>query len=109
MTREHYQKSIESQIERVRSTLTIKNKEYAPEDDPLHNFKASAAAAQTTPEHAAFMFMLKHFTSVADMIKHGNPKDYSFDLWKEKLGDMKNYLFLIEAIIEEKVNESIDV
>ena len=46
------------------------------------------------------MFMLKHFTSVTDMIKHGNPKDYSFDLWKEKLGDMKNYLFLIEAIIE---------
>lgn len=100
MTSEEFSKSVESQIKRIEESLVKKNKEYANTKPPLHNFHESAKASRTTPKIAAFMFMIKHFTSITDMIQSGD--DYPMEVWKEKLGDMKNYLILIECLVEEE-------
>ena len=47
--------------------------------------------------------MVKHLTSITDMLQSGN--DYPMKLWEEKLGDAKNYLFLIECLVQEEKNE----
>mgnify|MGYP001031495371 CR=1 FL=1 len=105
MTSEEFNKSIEEQIKRIEDSLVKKNKEYADSQPPLHNFHESAKASRTTPIVSAYMFMIKHFTSITDMIQ--SSKDYPMELWKEKLGDMKNYLILIECLVEEeKANKS---
>lgn len=100
MTREEYNKSIEAQLKRVKETLIKKNKEYSTDNSPLHNFHQSAKLLRTTPKESAFAFMVKHLTSITDMLQSGN--DYPMELWEEKLGDAKNYLFLIECLVEEE-------
>lgn len=49
------------------------------------------------------LFMVKHLTSITDMLQGDN--DYPMELWEEKLGDAKNYLFLIECLVQEEKNE----
>ena len=49
--------------------------------------------------------MVKHLTSITDMLQ--SDIDYPMELWEEKLGDAKNYLFLIECLVQEEKNEKI--
>lgn len=103
MTREEYNKSIEAQLKRVKETLIKKNKEYSTDNSPLHNFHQSAKLLRTTPKECALAFMVKHLTSIIDMTQ--SDIDYPMELWREKLGDAKNYMILIECLVEEEKNE----
>ncbi len=75
----------------------MKAKEYASDEDRLHNFKVAAAFNSQTPEQACWGFLTKHLVSLADMVASG--KEYNFGAWDEKIGDALNYLFLLDAII----------
>lgn len=44
--------------------------------------------------------MVKHLTSIIDMTQ--SDTDYPMELWREKLGDAKNYMFLIECLVQEE-------
>ena len=44
--------------------------------------------------------MVKHLTSIIDMTQ--SDIDYPMELWREKLGDAKNYMILIECLVEEE-------
>ena len=101
LTKEQFNEIIESRIEKIKATLYQKNKEYARNDKPLHNFYKAARIADTTPENALFGFMLKHYVSITDMVE--NSSDYSKELWQEKIGDMINYLILLEAMVTEEI------
>lgn len=105
MTREEYNKSIEAQLKRVKETLIKKNKEYSTDNSPLHNFHQSAKILRVSPKECALAFMVKHLTSIIDMTQ--SDIDYPIELWEEKLGDAKNYLFLIECLVQEEKNEKV--
>lgn len=105
LSREEFNKSVQLQLNRIDSTLTKKNTEYATDDFPLHNFYESAKLLRSTPKEAAFAFMVKHLTSITDMVQSNNV--YPLELWQEKLGDAKNYLVLIECLIEEELDSKI--
>ena len=105
MTREEYNKSIEAQLKRVKETLIKKNKEYSTDSSPLHNFHQSAKILRVSPKESAFAFMVKHLTSITDMLQ--SDIDYPMELWREKLGDAKNYMILIECLVEEEKNEEV--
>lgn len=105
MTREEYNKSIEAQLKRVKETLIKKNKEYSTDSSPLHNFHESAKLLRTTPKKCALAFVAKHLTSIIDMTQ--SDIDHPIELWEEKLGDAKNYLFLIECLVQEEKNEKV--
>lgn len=100
MTREEYNKLIEAQLKRVKETLIKKSKEYSTDNLPLHNFHQSAKILRVSPKESAFAFMVKHLTSITDMLQ--SDTDYPMELWEEKLGDAKNYLFLIECLVQEE-------
>lgn len=105
MTREEYNKSIEAQLKRVKETLIKKNKEYSTDSSPLHNFHQSAKILRVSPKECALAFMVKHLTSIIDMTQ--SDIDYPMELWREKLGDAKNYMILIECLVQEEKNEKI--
>lgn len=105
MTREEYNKSIEAQLKRVKETLIKKNKEYSTDNSPLHNFHQSAKILRVSPKECALAFMVKHLTSIIDMTQ--SDIDYPMELWREKLGDAKNYMILIECLVEEEKNEQV--
>ena len=81
-------------------TLTAKAKEYAADNDRLHNFKVAAAVQGISPLAALAGMMAKHTVSVYDMI--ANEADYTMDLWEEKIKDSINYLFLLWALLHEE-------
>lgn len=98
MTAIEFERIFEEQVERSRSVLISKAKEYATEDR-LHNFKAAAALEGKTPEQALAGMMAKHTVSVYDMAESGLA--YPIELWQEKITDHINYLFLLNAIVRE--------
>ena len=93
-----FERLFEDQVNRSRSILVSKAKEYATEDR-LHNFKVAAALEGKTPEQALAGMMAKHTVSVYDMAESGQP--YPIELWQEKITDHINYLFLLNAIVRE--------
>ena len=99
MKTEDFNKIVEGQIEKVRSVLVKKADEYNLEEDRLGFFKRSAAFAQETPEQALYGFLLKHLQSITDMVQSG--KEYSKELWQEKITDAMNYLVLLLGLLED--------
>ena len=100
MTPERFNMLVLEQVEAIQTVLTSKAKEYAADDDRLHNFKVAAAFAGTRPAEECWGFARKHLVSIMDMVKSG--KDYPQELWSEKLGDAVNYLILLKACVEDQ-------
>lgn len=98
--KEIYDKSIENTLERCRQTLIKKNQEYAPEFDPLNNFKEGAEVSGLTEEQVLFMYMTKHLVSIRDIVFGKVPANR--ELIREKTGDIINYLVLYNAILDER-------
>lgn len=100
MNSEWFEKVIKGQIKTCEDVLIGKAKEYATDDDRLHNFKNAAGMMSCDPKEALAGMMAKHTISVYDMCRSG--KDYPIELWNEKITDHINYLLLLKAIIEEE-------
>ncbi|MGD1831013.1 MAG: hypothetical protein ACPKM1_15740 [Spirochaetaceae bacterium] len=90
---------VHRRILQIQSTLTTKGKEYG-QKDRLHNFKVAARIDEVEPEVAAWGMAKKHLVSVMDMIEGRQIPTRS--MIDEKVGDMINYLILIEALLNEK-------
>lgn len=92
-----FEQIFEAQVEQSRAVLVAKAKEYANDDDRLHNFKLASHLIGGTPEQALWAFDVKHIISLRDMILSG--KEFPEEVWLEKLGDYINYGFLLRALI----------
>lgn len=95
---------IEEQIEKCKEVLIGKAKEYAQDDDRLHNFKNAAGMMGCDPKEALAGMMAKHTISVYDMCRDG--KDHTLVMWNEKITDHINYLLLLKAIVMEEKKKS---
>jgi hypothetical protein len=92
-------------VKEIYQRLDAKNKEYASNDDKLHNFKRAALIDGITSIEALRGMELKHLTSLRDMLdglKEG--KTYPLIVWWEKTIDEINYLILLYALLVEKYN-----
>ena len=104
MKQDQFDLILKSRLESIKNVLGGKAQEYAINDDRLHNFKVAARIAGNTPREALWGMAMKHLVCVDDMIKgHTTPTPY---LINEKLGDMINYLVLLEAVLIEQIWES---
>lgn len=99
MNSEWFEKVIKEQIKTCEDVLIGKAKEYATDDDRLHNFKNAAGMMSCDPKEALAGMMAKHTISVYDMCRSG--KNYPIELWNEKITDHINYLLLLKAVVEE--------
>jgi len=100
LTREEFESISEQFIEEMKRKLIVKNREYAPAHEPLHNFYKSAEILRCTPKEAALAFATKHITSVIDLCKADCPN--LNEMWLEKLSDLAVYCALIyNMAIEE--------
>jgi hypothetical protein len=89
-------------------TLVAKGREYAPDEDKLHNFKIAAQSQGITPRQALAGMMAKHTVSIFDMCR--SEELYTPEQWDEKITDHINYLILLKAlVVEEGVNATADV
>jgi len=90
---------LENRLLKISGVLGQKAKEYALGGDRLHNFKTAAALLQTTQAKALWGIAAKHLVSVADLVEGRLPPTEYFV--NEKIGDLINYLILLEAVLLE--------
>lgn len=105
MTQSEFNVIFERQIRKCSDTLQKKSKEYTDSGpDRLSAFKTAASLQNCSPEEALAGMMAKHIVSLYDMCFAEN-KTFELDIWREKITDSLNYLFLLNALVQE-VNHS---
>lgn len=105
MTTEKFEEILNSRIEKIKETLLVKAKEYARNDDMLHNFRKSARRLNTNMADVLWRgFCEKHLVSLDDIILDlSNGIFPSKDKIDEKLGDVIVYSLLLEAVFIEMI------
>lgn len=100
METKQFDSIVDHRIAQIKRTLSYKAKEYAFDNDRLWNFKQAAKLSNSTQHQALWGIALKHLVSVVDLIEGRLPPEPA--LINEKVGDMINYLILLEATLLEK-------
>lgn len=98
MKLDRFEGILDAQVQRVRDVLVAKRAEYA-DHDVLANFKKSAHMRSVGLPQAVAGMMVKHTTSIYDMVESGQP--FTMEKWDEKLTDHINYLILLKACLIE--------
>lgn len=100
MTSEQFMIEVENSHNRSKKLLIKKAIEYSPGDeDRLEQFHRAGWAQMITSASALIGMATKHFTSIADMAKH--PEDFPLKKWNEKLTDLRNYTYLLDALVRD--------
>ena len=82
--------------------LSSKNKEYANENDRLHNFKCNAEYVGLSPDKVGMILLMKNLTALKDGIMDN--REMSIEFIDEKLIDTICYLSLLRGLlIEDKI------
>ncbi len=103
LTEEEFESFFKKRIEKCKATLLKKSEEYSAENDKMRNFNVVARMMNMTPQQVAFMFMMKHFESVYEIVM--NEKEVTLEMWDEKMGDLMNYFFLIDAMMQKELED----
>lgn len=96
---EKYNELVNSLMNDCKTVLLKKRMEYAT-DDIFHNFNTAAALQGITPQQALIGMMDKHVISVHDLVNnHADGQKIDLELWKEKIVDNINYLYILWAMV----------
>jgi hypothetical protein len=101
MTPKEFDKLTTARIEKIKEILLHKSIEYSHNGDRLWNFKLASNMNSNTPEEALWGMAMKHLVSVDDLVKKRLKS--TVPMIDEKIGDLINYLILLEAILKEKI------
>lgn len=103
MTNEFADNIVNERLEKIKSTLLIKAKEYVRDADRMHNFNVGAKIENKSREEILHGFNLKHLISYFDMMNDISENNYPTDEYvDEKIGDIINYMILLEMSIKER-------
>lgn len=97
MTNEEFQLHLRDAFLRSQRLLMKKEKEYSEGQDRLDQFKKVGAMNNIEPTEALWGMVSKHITSIATMVK--SPTMYNLKQWREKVTDLRNYTFLLDALL----------
>lgn len=78
-----------------------KGGEYAGDEDALGNFKVIGGMSGKTPLDVWFVYMAKHFLSIASYVESPRPDSELSEPIYGRLLDLANYCALGAALIEE--------
>ncbi len=90
---------VENSHNRSKRILLRKRAEYAGDKNRLEQFYRAGSVQNINPCEALLGMATKHYTSIADMSKE--PYDHSIKKWNEKLTDLRNYTYLLDALIRD--------
>ncbi len=108
MNAREFKKIVKDRQKQTKDTLLTKAAEYAKNNDRLHNFKRAGLMNKQTPETSLWGMASKHLVSIIDMVESTEQDIYpSVDQVDEKIGDMINYLHLLEASFAEHFDEEV--
>ncbi len=97
-------------IEKEKTTLAFKAKEYSDDRSRFLNFEEVGIMTDLSPEEVCLTYLLKHIQSISLAVRNNNIKWYWFDEGgneglKNRIVDARNYLAILGEIIDKKTNE----
>jgi len=105
MSNQEFDAILQNRISKIRAVLGSKAKEYAQNGDRLFNFRLAGQINKTSMASALWGMATKHLISVMDLVE--GRLDSTPEMVNEKIGDLINYLILLEAVLlEGKKNEN---
>jgi len=105
MNTECFNKVVSHRVNTIHSVLAAKASEYA-RGDRLGNFKRAASMQGVTPEKALVGMKAKHDVALQDFINDlDTGKIQCYERWNEKIGDVINYLILLDGLVQERIGE----
>jgi len=102
MKSEEFNQLFENAVAQERVTLGVKREEYAGGHDRLENFHTGSEITGLTPMQTLWGYLAKHLASVRDIV---NGKVVSREVLREKIGDSRNYLVLLEALVLDGIKK----
>lgn len=110
MNNEQFENLREEFLSKEARLLEFKGREYGADFDRLLNFKEIAALTNMKSVDVCLLYMLKHIQSLVLAIKSRNYQSKWY--WsnngneglKQRICDIRNYLLLLAACIEEEAN-----
>jgi len=99
---------MKNRVRRIEEIMGTKAKEYAAHEDRYHNFNLAAQVCGCTPEKALWGMAMKHLVSVIDLKEwtEVSPERITAHLVDEKIGDLINYLILLEGMLYKRIVET---
>ena len=94
---EEFNKILKNRLKKISDVLGKKAGEYAFNDNRLYNFQAAGRVNGVSTQQALWGMATKHLVSVIDLVE--GRLDASEKNIDEKIGDLINYLILMEAIL----------
>ena len=99
MNDREFKKLVKARQQYTNQTLLTIGKEYSRNGDRLHNFYRAAVMNNETAAQALWGMLSKHIISIKDMVDDTKndiyPTEKQID---EKIGDMINYMHLLEGV-----------
>jgi len=96
---------VAKRVEKIHNVLGTKAIEYSHDNDRLYNFKVGARMNYSSPQKVLWGFALKHLICVDDIVNGRLTNNEQ--LVSEKVGDLINYLILLEAVLYEEREENV--
>lgn len=107
MTPQNFDIIVQKVMERCIETLSYKKDEYSEGSDRLDQFKKGAAFRNKHPMDVLGGMMIKHTTSIYDLIdKESRGESVGIGMWEEKITDHINYLILLMGLILDQQNNN---
>lgn len=106
MNHEDFIISVEQGHLRSKKLLLKKADEYASEEidtNRLVQFYKLGMISNLSPALSLMSLASKHFSSLCDMA--ARPEDYDIKKWREKITDLRNYTHLLDALVEDMLEE----
>jgi hypothetical protein len=100
MNAQTFDKILNERLEKIRYVLGVKGKEYALNGDMLHNVNEAGRINGMTSAQGLWGIATKHLVSVMDLVFGRLPA--TEEMVNEKIGDLINYLILLEAVLKDK-------
>jgi len=103
MTEEQFLEIYKRMKNNEESIMCTKGMEYTVGDlktDRLANFYRIAKELDQDPKLVCYIYLKKHLDSIACYVKNG--KEYTEEKIEGRINDARNYLILLNAIIQEQ-------
>ncbi len=79
---EQLESLIEERIKKCKEVLFKKSEEYSSDSDRMRNFNTAGRMLGIPPYKVAFLYMMKHFESVYEIVVR--ERNVSPEVWEEK-------------------------
>lgn len=110
MNSQEFEKHFKKVVERSGAVLLRKREEYANDSSVFRNFESAVGlSTKNSNVGVAWEYTVKHLQSLKDIINMVEEGKYygriSHELINEKLGDIINYMILIEGMLHQHADE----